>query len=301
MSNQIKIAGFGVTTLDYIALVEELDSNKNAKISMFETVLGGLTGNAILAAKRLGAKTSLKSFFGNDEAGEKILHLLSTENIDTIFCEKISGKKSLFSFITIDFNTGERTIFSHKDNIDVLQEAIDFSFLDNADACLLDIHWKEAGLAVAKEANKRNIPIIADFRINKENTHILNDIDYPIISIDYALSLSDDGKIETALHKMKDSGAGNPIITAGKNGCYYIDEISKKSINIPAFKINPVDTCGAGDVFHGAFAFAITQFTLKEALLFASASSAIKCTRFGGGKGSPSFEEVMLFLKKYNL
>jgi sugar/nucleoside kinase (ribokinase family) len=54
-----------------------------------------------------------------------------------------------------------------------------------------------------------------------------------------------------------------------------------------------VDTLGAGDVFHGAFALAITENQdIPSALRFASAAAALKCTRFGGAFAAPQRAEV---------
>jgi len=65
----------------------------------------------------------------------------------------------------------------------------------------------------------------------------------------------------------------------------------------PAFPVHTVDTLGAGDVFHGAFALALTEKQdLREALRFASAAAALKCTRFGGAFAAPQRAEVEALL-----
>jgi len=300
MNDEIKIAAFGISCLDYVCLIETQDANRNGKISTFKEVIGGLTGNAALAAKRLGATVNLVSVFGKDEIQKKVFTMLNQEEINTQFCQIIENRKSLFSFITIDKENGNRSIFSHKDNISDKEIEIDFTFLEETFALLLDIHWKETSLKVAKEAKDRNIPVIGDLRISSGNLDTLKYIDYPIVSIDYALTLTKNKDIKTALYLMKDAGAIYPIITAGEKGSYHIDNRGNL-INIPTFKVNPIDTCGAGDVFHGAFAFAICKYDIRQALIFASATAALKCTRFGGGSGTPTFDEVMMFLKKYNI
>jgi sugar/nucleoside kinase (ribokinase family) len=63
--------------------------------------------------------------------------------------------------------------------------------------------------------------------------------------------------------------------------------------------VHTVDTLGAGDVFHGAFALAITEGQeLRRALRFASAAAALKCTRFGGAFASPQRPEVEALLRR---
>ena len=62
-----------------------------------------------------------------------------------------------------------------------------------------------------------------------------------------------------------------------------------------------VDSLGAGDAFHGGFTLALTEGrALPEMLRFASATAALKCTKFGGGSGAPTRAEVEEFLKKNN-
>ena len=78
----------------------------------------------------------------------------------------------------------------------------------------------------------------------------------------------------------------------GPRGTIWLDENGDVQ-ETPAFPVHTVDTLGAGDVFHGAFALAITEKQeLKQALRFASAAAALKCTRFGGAFAAPQRAEV---------
>ena len=79
-------------------------------------------------------------------------------------------------------------------------------------------------------------------------------------------------------------------------GTIWLDEHGELQ-GTPAFPVHTVDTLGAGDVFHGAFALAITEGQeLREALRFASAAAALKCTRFGGAFAAPQRAEVTALL-----
>jgi sulfofructose kinase len=80
--------------------------------------------------------------------------------------------------------------------------------------------------------------------------------------------------------------------TRGAQGTIWLDEQHNVQ-QTPAFPVHTVDTLGAGDVFHGAFALAITEKQeLRDALRFASAAAALKCTRFGGAFAAPQRAEV---------
>jgi sulfofructose kinase len=66
---------------------------------------------------------------------------------------------------------------------------------------------------------------------------------------------------------------------------------------LPVFAVEAIDTLAAGDVFHGAFVLALAEGRGEvEALRFAAATAAIKCTRFGGGAGAPNRADVDAFL-----
>jgi len=79
---------------------------------------------------------------------------------------------------------------------------------------------------------------------------------------------------------------------------YWLDQ--GKVRHMPAFKVKAVDTLGAGDTFHGAFTFRLIQRgDVVEAMRFASAAAAIKCTRFGGLTGAASLAEVEAFLASH--
>jgi sugar/nucleoside kinase (ribokinase family) len=86
--------------------------------------------------------------------------------------------------------------------------------------------------------------------------------------------------------------------TQGAQGTLWLDE-QQNLQQTPAFPVHTVDTLGAGDVFHGAFAVAITEGQeLRQALRFGSAAAALKCTRFGGAFAAPQRAEVEEFLKQ---
>jgi len=81
------------------------------------------------------------------------------------------------------------------------------------------------------------------------------------------------------------------VVTAGDRGVFW------RGGHIPAFPVTAVDTLAAGDVFHGAVCFGLTQgWDMEHNLGFAAAAAAIKCTRFGGRLGAPKRDEVEALL-----
>ncbi|MBR4748946.1 MAG: sugar kinase [Abditibacteriota bacterium] len=298
----MKIAGFGVACLDRIALTGAPDNNRSAVISRYTEQPGGLTANALLAAARLGADVRFTGALGEDPAGRQILSMLRSEGVDADLAELVPGRESYFSWILIDEDTAERHIYCKRDTVKqedlrILPEAV-----EDAEVFLTDSHFPAAAAAYARIAYEAGIPTVGDYKLSPENAELLlRYTEYPIVSEDYALSLAPDGRIETALEVMAGSNDRCvPVITCGARGCVYYHE--GRAERVPAFQVPAVDTAAAGDVFHGGFARAIgAGCCVRAALVFASAVSAIKCTRFGGSAGAPSLEEVRLFLAKHNL
>ena len=68
--------------------------------------------------------------------------------------------------------------------------------------------------------------------------------------------------------------------------------------HIPPFPVEPLDTTGAGDVFHGAFIYGLLQkWNLEDVIRFSHAVAAIKCTQIGARRGIPTLSEVQEFLR----
>jgi sugar/nucleoside kinase (ribokinase family) len=162
---------------------------------------------------------------------------------------------------------------------------------------LLDNRRPNFVRSICEAAVKRKLPIVLD--VDKAT-----DLDDPLLrSATHAIfsgeslraSTKCDGLVQgfdTVRGKLK----GFVAVTDGHNGGLWTDggEVHTYS----AFKVDVVDTLGAGDTFHGAFALALIEGkTIAEILRFASAAAALKCTRFGGISSAPAREAVEQFLE----
>jgi sulfofructose kinase len=84
-------------------------------------------------------------------------------------------------------------------------------------------------------------------------------------------------------------------VTLGHHGALALD--GDRAIHVPAFRINPIDTTGAGDVFRGGFIYGYLQgWPTEQVLRFANAAAAVSCTRLGALAGVPDLGEVETML-----
>ena len=102
------------------------------------------------------------------------------------------------------------------------------------------------------------------------------------------------------LHRVLEHGAVMAAVTRGAAGVDWLEAATPaKELHCPAFPVVAVDTLGAGDVFHGAYTLAVAEGRfIGDAIRFAAAAAAVKCSRPGGRSGAPNRAEVESLLEQ---
>lgn len=267
----------------------------------FAQICGGNALNAAIGISRLGGKASLTGPMG--DAGETssrfIFEDLAHEGIDTSRLVHMRGLVTPISGIMMD-PSGERTIISFRDpglwQVELPEADV---LLRDCDAILIESRCASFATGLCHEARNRGIPVVVDVDSTISQREGLLTASSHLIFSDEALQstagISDDLK---ALQKIATLTSSFLAVTRGPRGTLWLDHKGEAK-ETPAFPVHTVDTLGAGDVFHGAFALAITEHQeLREALRFASAAAALKCTRPGGAFAAPQRTEVTELLSR---
>jgi sulfofructose kinase len=263
--------------------------------SHFEEICGGNALNGAIGIVRLGGRASICGPMGDsrETSSRYIFEQMAHEGIETKHIVHMPGLVTPISNIMID-PTGERTIVTFRDPelwkvklppADVL--------LEDCDAILTESRCAQFCTDLCAEACRRGIPVIVDVdRAMSLREGLLSASTHLVFSsepLQETADVADDGE---ALKKIAQLTPSFLAGTRGPRGTIWLDENGSLQ-QTPAFPVHTVDTLGAGDVFHGAFALAITENQgLREALRFASAAAALKCTRFGGAFAAPQRAEV---------
>jgi sugar/nucleoside kinase (ribokinase family) len=93
--------------------------------------------------------------------------------------------------------------------------------------------------------------------------------------------------------------AGFIAVTLGANGAMAL--AGDSCVRFPAFNVHPIDTTGAGDIFHAAFIYGLLQnWSLEKIMTFANAAAGLNCTRLGARGDLPSLAEVLSFMDSRN-
>lgn len=255
---------------------------------------GGKGANQAVAAARLGANVTMVGCIGNDAYGEMVRTNLEKEHINTDY---------LFTLPDITTGTAHITLAEGDNSIIVIAGA-------NAkvDAAIVDKAWpaiEQADLVMVQ--NEIPIPTI-EYIVKKCHSLgikvLLNPA--PAAKLDaawmeLATYITPNEHELSALYPDRDTtetvvAHENQIIVTlgskgvgyGKNGEFHI---------VPSFKVEPVDTTGAGDTFNGAFGTAIVNGeSLDAAIRFGNAAAALSIQKLGAQGGMPTKSEVDVFL-----
>jgi len=274
-------------------------SKENA--SHFEEICGGNALNGAIGIVRLGGRASICGPMGDarETTSRYIFEKMAAEGIETKHLVHMPGLVTPISSIMID-PSGERTIVTFRDpELWKVRLPAAATLLEDCDAILTESRCAAFCTDLCAEATRRGIPVIVDVdRAMSLREGLLTASSHLVFSsepLQETAGVADDGEALRKIAKLTPSFLAG---TRGAQGTIWLDEHQTLQ-QTPAFPVHTVDTLGAGDVFHGAFALAITEGQdLRSALRFASAAAALKCTRFGGALAAPQRAEVEALLRQ---
>lgn len=293
----MKAVGLGQCSLDYITLVNGFPAEDTKKeVLDFVVQGGGPVATALVTLSRLGVKTSILGRVSDDHAGEEIKKGLRDEGVGTKGLLVKKGGKSQSAFILVNSKNGSRTICWQSPTVAALTAAeVKREFIKGAGILLLDGLMMEASMRAASTALKMDVPILLDAGSLRPGMLGLAALcDYVVCSEGFASGMK--MSVRDALGVLSGGRARAVTVTLGKKGSVTMNE--GRIFTQKAYQVKAVDTTGAGDVFHGAYAYGVLQgWEMKKTVLFASIVAAMKCAKLGGRTGIPTLREAMRFLK----
>ncbi|MFM9941597.1 MAG: PfkB family carbohydrate kinase [Hyphomicrobiaceae bacterium] len=260
---------------------------------------GGMAANAAVAAARLGGEVEVWSRTGDDNAGAIIRAGLKSERVDIRYVHAFEEARSSTSAIIVDGH-GERLIVGMRDT--AIPSSTSWLPLDrvaDADVVLADLRWLEATRVVFDRARKHGVPTVldADLGAREALPDLLKLTDYAIFSAPALRELGPAASTdEDRLVAIMAQGPRHVGVTLGAGG-YLWRQQDGSGGHQAGFAVDVVDTTGAGDAFHGAFALMLAEGkTILECARIACAVAAMKCTRLGSRTGLPRRSELEAFL-----
>ena len=296
----IRIACVGIAVMDRIYYVEGLPTEGGKYVAKrYTEVGGGPAATAAVAAAKLGAQVDFIGRVGDDDTGNSLLAELESLGVNTRYTRRYAGAKSSQSAIMVD-TQGERIIVNYP-SPDLLPDAdwlneIDFS---QWDVVLADVRWHEGARKAFTLARQAGVMTVLDGDVTPQGISELVALsDHAAFSEPGLARLTGISDPVAGLKQAQTLTNGHVYVTRGSEGCDWIKNNTLQHQS--GFKVDVVDTTGAGDVFHGALAFSLAGGDApEEAVRFASGVAALKCTRPGGRAGIPDCDQTRSFLSLF--
>lgn len=287
------VIGLGYSAVDYIGIVPHMpELDMKMEMAEFLRQGGGPVATATVTAARLGARTAYVGVAGDDDLADFMLSELARDGVDTSHVVCAQDARSQFSFVMVDRDTGKRTIIWTRSEIPGLDPArLDHDFITSCKVLHLDRHEIAAGIQAAKWVREAGGIVSMDAGTCVPGVFdLLPHVDVLVTSHRFARDATGTDDPSEAARALLESRqiAG---VTCGEAGSYFATR--DDSFHIPASRVEVADTTGAGDVFHGAFAYGLSQgWDARRCAAFSSAVAALKCTKLGGRTGIPTRAEA---------
>ena len=292
------VIGLDMPVMDLLLRVSRLpEKNGGTKLLEYGMQGGGKVPTALAALGRLGASCGIVGTVGGDDFGRFCVEDLVRHRVDTTWLTVDSRGTTPFCVCLSESEGGGRQLLGYGGTCRRPQpEDVPEDYIASARYLHLT-QMTPASVDAAKMAKKHGVAVSIDADSYQASlTENIGLLDILIASEATYNALFRNDRYEDNCRSLREKGPGTVIFTFGEKGCVGVWDGG--FFQLPAYKVDAVDTTGAGDVFHGAYLFALVQgHKAPEAARFASAVSAIKCTRLGGRAGIPDLPTVEGFLR----
>lgn len=298
MSRLIGIGACVVDTLITLPFYPREDTKLRAL--GVKTCGGGPAATGLVAAAKLGASAGYVGVLAGDDGGRFLLEDFKKYGVDVSATFRLPDYRSFTSTIWLSAQRISRTCVFDKGNLPPLELSPEQKqAIQQAELLLVDGNEIDAAVEAADIIRKSGGRVLYDAGgLYAGVERLLKRTDILIPSEEFALGYTGEAAADRAARALY--AAYRPqavIITQGKKGGLLYD--GEMLVPYPAYPVEVVDSNGAGDVFHGAFAAGLLRgYSYMECCHYASAASALKCTGVGARESVPRHEEVIRLLSR---
>jgi sulfofructose kinase len=292
-SSKVDLVGVGLNATDMMIRLPRYPAlGSKVEFRSADVQPGGQVATAVAACQQWGLRTRYIGKIGDDQAA--VIHRAEFERLGVeAHLVTASGCASQQAVILVD-DAGERTVLWKRDNrLTLRPEELQREWITNARALHVDGHDTAAANVAAGWARDAGIPVIADLDdLYPGVEDLLPKIEYLITSRDIPGRLTGDQDLRRSLQAVHTRyGCRLTAATLGHEGVLAWD--GSQLHYASAFRVQPLDTTGAGDIFHAGFIYGLLQhWPLERQLNFACAAAALNCTAAGARGGIQPVENI---------
>ena len=298
---EFDVVGVGLNATDTLLLLPQFPAY-GGKVPFEEEILspGGQVASAMATCARLGLRAKYIGTVGDDERGRVQMESLRGTGINLDHVQVRKGCANQSAYILIDRTTGERTVLWRRpEALRIDPEEIAPEQITCARLLHIDGHDTPAVARAAEIARRAAIPVTVDVdTIYPGFERVLPNTDYLLASAEFPARWTNERDPFQALERIQNEyGMRCAGMTLGAFGA--LARMEGRFFYSPGFVVDCVDTTGAGDVFHGAFCYAvIDRLGMEEALDFSNAMAALNCTALGARGGIRTAAEARALMSR---
>ena len=278
-----RVVGLGLCVRDEVLLVDELGlEEQHVRYRRRLSLPGGMVANALVTAATEGVEAHLLSLVGRDQDGRFVLSELRRRGVVTRRVVRSEDHVTTTSVVLVEKSTGERR-FIVPDRRVMEREAPEFDVasIRNSTVLMIDGHFPAEARRAMKKARECGAAVVADFSDARQAfQRLLPQVDYPVVPMDFIRGYGA-GSVRDTLRALHRRHGGTPVATLGEKGALAFH--AGRFLEIAPVRARVVDTTGAGDAFHGAFAAGLARgLEVPAALARAARCAAAACRHLGG-------------------
>ncbi|MCZ2080499.1 MAG: PfkB family carbohydrate kinase [Bryobacterales bacterium] len=298
---EFDVVGVGLNATDTLLLLPKFPAYAG-KVAFEDEILspGGQVASAMVTCASLGLRVKYIGTVGDDERGRIQLESLAGTGINIDHVQVRKNCPNQTAYILIDRTTGERTVLWRREEcLRLKPEEITPEQIMCARLLHIDGHDTPAVERAAAIARSASIPVTVDVdTIYHGFDRVLPLVDYLVTSSEFPTQWTNERDPFRALEMIQNEyGMKVAAMTLGSLGALARSE--GRFVYSPAFVVNCVDTTGAGDVFHGAFCYAVLKgMDMAQILDFSNAMAALNCTALGARGGIRRLEEATALMSR---
>ena len=299
------IVGVGESSIDEVyrlpAFPQLHGADAKVRVTSRTRSPGGQVATALCTCASFGLRAAYVGAVGGDEDGRVLLDALAARGVDTTHVRTCDAA-TRHAAILIDERTGERAVLWDRDPRLALTAAdLPARAIAGARAVHVDNVDEEIAIAAARMARAAGRPVTTDIdAIGRRTEELVTAATAAIFGEAALAALTGEADPERALRALRRRHAATLCTTLGGRGAMLLD--GDRLHRVPGYAVTAVDTTGAGDVFRGAFIYALLRGDTPEQMLtFANAAAAVSCTREGAIGGVPTLGDVQGFLEHGHL
>jgi sulfofructose kinase len=295
------VVGVGQNATDTLILLSHFPAYAG-KVAFERELLspGGQVASALVTCARLGLRVKYIGTVGDDDRGRIQLESLRESGINLDDVEVRKNCPNQTAYILIDQSTGERTVlWRRNDCLRLDPDSMTADKIARARLLHIDAHDTAAVARAAQIARERRIPVTVDVdTIYHGFDKVLPHVDYLVASSEFPVQWTNERDPFRALEMIQEE-FHIPVAAMTLGALGALARVEGRFIYSPAFVVNCADTTGAGDVFHGAFCYAVLQnMPMRETLEFSNAMAALNCTALGARGGISTVEQARALIER---